>query len=66
LSFLLPLLTIYHKAPTSQDSIAQSVEKKISGSPWVDTREELVGRWKASPEVSMGIAIDNDGGGLRD
>jgi len=49
LSFPLHILTVYHKAPTSQDSIAQRAEDEISASPRVDTRQDLVGRWKVSP-----------------
>jgi len=49
LSFPLHILTIYHKTPTSQDSIAQRAEDEISASPRVDTRQDLVGRWKARP-----------------
>jgi len=47
LSFPLHILTFYHKAPTIQDSIAQRAEDEISASPRVDTRLDLVGRWKA-------------------
>ena len=43
-SFALYILTIYHKAPTNQDSIAQRTEDEISVSPRIDT-EYLVGRW---------------------
>jgi len=49
LSFPLHILTIYHKAPTSQNSIAQRAKDEISASPRVDTCHNLVGRWKARP-----------------
>ena len=48
LSFPLHILTIYHKAPTSQDSFAQRGEDEINASPRLDTHQYLVGRWKAS------------------
>jgi len=49
LSFPLHILTIYHKVPTSQNSIAQRAEDEISASRKVDTRQYLVGRWRARP-----------------
>jgi len=41
LSFALSILTIYHKAPTNQDSIAQRTEDEISASPRIDTQSTL-------------------------
>ena len=40
-SFALYILTIYHKAPTNQDSIAQRTEGEISASPRIDTQSTL-------------------------
>jgi len=41
LSFAFYILTIYHKAPTNQDSIAQRTEDEISASPRIDTESTL-------------------------
>jgi len=46
LSFALYILTIYHKAPTNQDLIAQRTEDEMNASPRIDTQEYLVGRWR--------------------
>jgi len=35
------ILTIYHKAPTNQDSIAQRTGGETSASPWIDTQSNL-------------------------
>ena len=45
--FSIHILTIYHKAPTHQESIAQRVEDEISSSLRVDTRQDFIDRWKA-------------------
>jgi len=56
LSFPIHMLTIYHKAPTNQDSITQRAEDEICASLRLDTRQDLVGRWKARPEGSLLVA----------
>jgi len=40
-SFALNILTIYHKAPTNQDSIAQRTDGEISASPRIETQSTL-------------------------
>ena len=40
-SFALYILTIYHKAPTNHDSIAQRTEGEISASPRIDNQSTL-------------------------
>ena len=42
-------LTIYHKLPTSQKSIAQGAEDEINSSAGFDTRQDCFDRWKARP-----------------
>jgi len=40
-SYALLILTIYHKAPTNQSSIAQRAEGETSASPRIDTQSTL-------------------------
>jgi len=47
--FYIHILTNCHKTYTGHETIAQRAEDEISSNPRVDTRQDLIHRWKARP-----------------